>query len=201
VRERREAWHGRLKGVPLERLVVIDESAASTNMARLRGRCPEGERLVAAVPHGHWKVLTMIAAMTVRGVLTAVTVDAATDGEVFLRFVTQALVPRRCGPATVVVLDNLQAHKVKGVREAVEAVEAVEAAGATLLYLPPYSPDLSPIEPMWSKVKQGLRSIAARTVDALQDAVTSALLSITPSRLRGLLPPLRLHATDLTKML
>jgi len=178
VRDRREAWHGRLKDVPLDRLVVIDESAASTNMARLRGRCPGGERLVAAVPHGHWKVLTMIAAMTVRGVLAAVTVDAATDGEIFLHFVTGALAPA-LRPGDVVVLDNLQAHKVKGVRE------AVEAAGATLLYLPPYSPDLSPIEPMWSKVKQGLRSIAARTVDALQEAVTAALQSITPADCEG----------------
>ena len=178
MRERREAWHAQLKDVPLDRLVVIDESAASTNMARLRGRCPEGERLVAAVPHGHWKVLTMIAAMTVRGVLAAVTVDAATDGQIFLHFVTDALAPN-LRPGDVVVLDNLQAHKVKGVRE------AVEAAGATLLYLPPYSPDYSPIEPMWSKVKQGLRSTAARTVDALQDAVTAALQSITPTDCEG----------------
>ena len=164
--------------MPLDRLVVIDESAASTNMTRLRGRCPADERLVAAVPHGHWKVLTMIAAMTVRGVLTAVTVDAATDGQIFLHFVTEALAPA-LRPGDVVVLDNLQAHKVKGVRE------AVEAAGATLLYLPPYSPDYSPIEPMWSKVKQGLRSAAARTADALQDAVTAALQSITPSDCEG----------------
>ena len=178
MRERREAWHGRLKDVPLDQLVVIDESAAATNMTRLRGRCPGGERLVAAVPHGHWRVLTMIAAMTVRGVLTAVTVDAATDGQIFLHFVTEALVPT-LRPGDVVVLDNLQAHKVKGVRE------AVEAAGATLLYLPPYSPDLSPIEPMWSKVKQRLRSAAARTVDALQDAVTTALRSITASDCEG----------------
>ena len=120
----------------------------------------------------------MIAAMTVRGVLTAVTVDAATDGQIFLHFVTEALVPT-LRPGDVVVLDNLQAHKVKGVRE------AVEAAGATLLYLPPYSPDLSPIEPMWSKVKQRLRSAAARTVDALQDAVTTALRSITASDCEG----------------
>src|SRR5688572_12224593 len=130
-------------------------------MARPRGRCPEGERLVAAVPHGHWKVLTMIAAMPVRGVLAAVTVDAATvdaatvdaatvdaatDGQIFLHFVAEALAPA-LRPGGVVVLDDLQAHKVKGVRE------AVEAAGATLPYLLPYSPDLSPIEPMWSKVK------------------------------------------------
>lgn len=164
--------------MPLENLVVIDESAAATNMTRLRGRCGRSQRLVAAVPQGHWKVLTMIAAMGVRGVRTAVTVDAATDGEVFLQFVANALVPvlKR---GDVVVLDNLQAHKVKGVREAVEQV------GARLLYLPPYSPDLSPIEPMWSKVKQSLRSLAARTVDALQEAVTTALTSVTAADCQG----------------
>jgi transposase len=167
-----------LKDVPLDKIVVIDESAASTKLTRLCGRAGKGERLVASVPHGYWKVLTMIAAMSVRGVLTAVTVDAATDGEIFLRFVTDALVPV-LRPGDVVVMDNLQAHKIGGVRE------AIERAGARLLYLPPYSPDLSPIEPMWSKVKQSLRSLAARTVNALQDAVTAALQTITTSDCEG----------------
>jgi transposase len=164
--------------VPLDKIIVIDESAAATNMARLRGRCDKRERLVASVPHAHWKVLTMIAAMTVRGVLTAVSIDGATSGEIFLAFVTQALVPR-LKPGDVVVLDNLQAHKVKGVRE------AIETAGATLLYLPPYSPDFSPIEPMWSKVKQTLRSLSARTLVALESAVTTALQSITGTDCEG----------------
>jgi len=167
-----------LKDVPLEKLVVIDESAASTKLTRLRGRCRQGERLVAAVPCGHWKVLTMIAAMTVRGVLTAVTVDAATDGEIFLSFISESLVPV-LRPGDVVVMDNLQAHKVMGVRA------AIESAGAKLLYLPPYSPDFSPIEPMWSKVKQKLRSLAARTVEVLQEAVSSALQSITGEDCEG----------------
>lgn len=164
--------------MPLNKIVVIDESAASTKLARLCGRCGKGERLVASVPHGYWKVLTMIAAMSVGGVRTAVTVDAATDGEIFLRFVTDALVPT-LEPGDVVVMDNLQAHKVTGVRE------AIERAGARLLYLPPYSPDLSPIEPMWSKVKQSLRTLAARTVEALQEAVTTALQKITASDCAG----------------
>ena len=178
MQAQRQRWHEQLSDVPLEKIVVIDESAASTKLTRLRGRCDKGERLVASVPHGHWKVLTMIAAMSVRGVRTAVTVDAATDGEIFLRFVTDALVPV-LQAGDVVVMDNLQAHKISGVRE------AIESAGARLLYLPPYSPDLSPIEPMWSKVKQSLRSLAARTVDALQDAVTAALESITGSDCQG----------------
>jgi transposase len=167
-----------LKDVPVSKIVVIDESAANTKMTRLCGRCPAGERLVSKVPHGYWKVLTMIAAMTTRGVLTGVTVDGATDGEVFLEFVTQALVPTLTA-GDVVVMDNLQAHKVKGVKE------VIEAAGARLLYLPPYSPDLSPIEPMWSKVKQKLRTLAARTVETLQQAVTTALNGVTASDCEG----------------
>lgn len=176
--EQREHWFEQLKDVPLEKLVVIDESAATTQLARLRGRCKEGQRLVAAVPQGHWKVLTMIAAMTVRGVLTAVTVDAATDGEIFRHFVSDALVPA-LRPGDVVVMDNLQAHKAAGVKE------AIESAGARLLYLPPYSPDFSPIEPMWSKVKQKLRTLAARSVELLQEAVSAALNSITASDCEG----------------
>jgi transposase len=178
VVEKRAAWHEQLKDVPLDQIVVIDESAAMTNMTRIRGRCDRSERLVAPVPHGHWKVLTMIGAMTVQGVLAAVTVDAATDGEIFRRFVRDALAPV-LRPGDVVVMDNLQAHKAAGIREAIEAV------GARLLYLPPYSPDLSPIEPMWSKVKQKLRSIAARTVEALRAAVTAALETITENDCRG----------------
>ena len=192
--EQREHWHERLKDVPLEKLVVIDESAASTKLTRLRGRCRQGERLVAAVPHGHWKVLTMIAAMTVRGVLTAVTVDAATDGEIFLGFVVDALVPS-LKAGDVVVMDNLQAHKVSGVRE------AIESAGAKLLYLPPYSPDFSPIEPMWSKVKQALRTLAARTVDVLQQAVSTALQSITAGDCEGFFRHCGYNAREVTKML
>jgi len=164
--------------VPLDKIVVIDESAAATNLTRLRGRCVQGERLVAPVPHGHWKVLTMIGAMTINGVLTAVTVDAATDGEIFLQFVTEALAPA-LRPGDVVVMDNLQAHKLADVKQ------AIEAAGARLLYLPPYSPDFSPIEPMWAKVKQALRTLAARTVDTLKEAVTTALQSITASDCQG----------------
>lgn len=176
--EHRAGWHDQLKDVPLDKIVVIDESAAMTTLTRLRGRCDKSQRLVESVPQGHWKVLTMIGAMTVRGVRTAVTIDAATDGAIFRRFITDALVPV-LQSGDVVVMDNLQAHKAAGIRE------AIEAAGARLLYLPPYSPDLSPIEPMWSKVKQVLRSIAARSVETLQSAVATALQSITESDCQG----------------
>jgi transposase len=120
----------------------------------------------------------MIGAMTVNGVRTAVTIDAATDGEIFRRFVIEALAPV-LKPGDVVVMDNLQAHKAVGIKE------AIEATGARVMYLPAYSPDLSPIEPMWSKVKQTLRSIAARSVEALQSAITVALQSITESDCQG----------------
>ena len=120
----------------------------------------------------------MIGAMTITGVRAAVTVDAPTDGAIFRNFITDALVPTLV-PGDVVVMDNLQAHKAAGIKE------AIEAAGARLMYLPPYSPDYSPIEPMWSKMKQKLRSIAARTVDGLQIAVSDALQSITTSDCQG----------------
>lgn len=159
--------------VPLRDVVVLDESYATTAFTRLRGRSRRGTRLVARVPHGHWKLLTILAAMNVEGVVAAATIDAPTDGDVFRAFVDDALVPR-LRPGQVVVMDNLAARKVAGVRDAIEAV------GCRVVYLPPYSPDLSPIEPMWSKVKQALRSAAARTVPSLIDAVGDALTTVTP---------------------
>jgi transposase len=158
--------------------VIIDESCAMTHLTRTRGRCLRSERLVSAVPHGHWKVLTIIGAMTLRGIQTAVTVDAPCDGEIFRTFVRDALVPT-LRPGQVVVLDNLGSHKVSGIHR------AIESTGARLLYLPPYSPDFSPIEPMWSKIKQKLRSIAARTVETLGEAVQDALATITAADCRG----------------
>lgn len=161
-----------LKDVPLNEVVVLDESYATTQFTRLRGRCPRDRRLVAAVPHGHWKTLTMLAAITVEGVLAAASIDAATDGDVFTLFIRDVLVPT-LRPGMVVVMDNLAAHKVAAVRE------AIEAAGCRLVYLPPYSPDYSPIENIWSKVKQSLRSIAARAIPALGEAITAALATVT----------------------
>ena len=168
----------RLAGVPLSDVVVLDESYATTRFTRLRGRCRRGARLRCPVPHGHWKLLTVIAAMTVRGVQAAMTVDAATDAEVFGAFVGRVLAPT-LRPGQVVVMDNLAAHKVAGV------AGTIERAGCRVVYLPPYSPDLSPIEPMWSKVKQLLRTAAARTVDALEQAVGAALAAVTETDCRG----------------
>jgi transposase len=141
-------------------------------MTRLWARAGRGERILEAAPQGHWKVLTTLGAMSLRGMEAVMTVESATDGDIFLTYLEQVLCPK-LKPNSVVVLDNLSAHKVRGVRE------LIEATGATLLYLPPYSPDLNPIEKAWSKLKQLLRTAKARTAEALDQAMTEALKAIT----------------------
>ena len=154
-------------------LVFLDEFGAATNMARTHARGPRGERVVAKVPHGHWKVLSTVAAMTAgEGMLTATTFDAAVDAGAFCAFVEQCLAPR-LRPGQVVVMDNLAAHKSPRV------AELVGAAGARVVYLPPYSPDLNPIEQAISKTKAALRRLAARTVDDLFEAIGTALRTVT----------------------
>ena len=171
MRAARDAWFGLFAGTRLDRLVFVDEFGASTQMQRTHGRAPPGVRVAAAVPHGHWKVVSTIAAMTARGVLCSASFDAATDAALFTAFVREALVPMLV-PGQVVVLDNLAPHKSPEVRR------LVESAGATLLLLPPYSPDFNPIEQAISKVKGVLRKLARRTVDALFDAIGEALASV-----------------------
>jgi transposase len=153
--------------------VFLDESGVTTEMTRRYGRGLRGERVHDAVPAGHWRTLTLLAALGLRGVRAAMTVEAPTDGDVFLAYVEQVLAPR-LEPGDVAVLDNLPAHKVAGVRA------LIEARGAQLLYLPPYSPDFNPIEQAWSKIKEFLRTTKARTLPLLDDAVTAALAAITP---------------------
>jgi transposase len=141
-------------------------------MTRLWGRAPKGERIDEATPQGHWKMLTTLGALSLRGIEAAMTIESPTDGEVFTAYVEQVLCPKlRAGD--VVVLDNLSAHKVEGIRK------WVEGCGAQLLYLPPYSPDLDPIEQAWSKFKQFLRAAKARTAETLEKAVSEALKTIT----------------------
>jgi len=143
-------------------------------MTRLRGRAPLGERLLAKVPQGHWKTTTLIAALDVNGVRCSTVVDGAVNADVFEAFVGQVLIPQlRCGD--VVVLDNLSSHRRHRTRE------LIESAGAQLLFLPPYSPDLNPIEMIFSKLKQLLRSLASRTRDALWGTMQSLLDRITCS--------------------
>lgn len=156
----------------MERLVFLDESGATTQMTRHYGRAPRGQRVREATPQSHWQTLTLFAALTTRGLEAPMTIAEPTDGDIFLAYVEQVLCPR-LRPGQVVILDNLSAHKVAGVRE------RIEAAGAQLLYLPPYSPDLNPIEQAWSKVKQILRSLKARSSEALESAVAEALNAIT----------------------
>jgi transposase len=163
-----------LKDVPLRDVVVLDESYATTQFTRLRGRCPKNQRLIASVPHGHWKTITMLAAITVDGVLAASSIDAATDGEVFTSFIADVLVPT-LRPGMVGVMDNLPAHKVAAIGR------VIEQARCRLVYRPPYSPDLSPIENIWSKLKQWLRTNAARAIPALGEAITAAFATVTSS--------------------
>ena len=140
--------------------MFIDETAATTKMGRHYGRCARGQRLLAKVPHGHWKTLTLVAALRVDGLTAPYVVAGAMDGAAFLAYVEQVLSPTlRTGD--IVFMDNLRTHKVDGVRE------AIEAAGATVRYLPAYSPDLNPIEQAFAKLKAALRKGAARTVKAL----------------------------------
>jgi transposase len=165
-------------GLDPRRLVFIDETAVKTNMTRLRGWSPRGQRLFEKVPHGHWLTTTLIAALTQRGIRCATTVDGAVNGEVFRAFVRQVLVPA-LRPGDLVVLDNLAAHKVPGVRE------AISAAKAEVVYLPPYSPDLNPIENAFSKIKQGLRSAQHRTQQKLWNNTQQVLETITPADAAG----------------
>jgi transposase len=143
-------------------------------MARRHGRARRGQRLVAAVPHGHWKTTTFLAALRHDGLSAPCVFDGAINGARFLAYIEQALAPT-LRPGDIVVLDNLKAHKVKGVRK------AIEACGARLLYLPPYSPDLNPIELAFAKLKARLRSAAARSVEALWHALGQLLDAFTPT--------------------
>jgi transposase len=137
-------------------------------MTRLRGRAPLGQRLIEKVPHGHWKTTTLIAALGVEGIRCSTVVDGAVNADVFEAFVEQVLVPD-LRPADIVVMDNLSSHKRSRIRE------LIESAGATLLFLPPYSPDLNPIEMIFAKAKQLLRSLACRSGDLLWSVMQSVL--------------------------
>jgi transposase len=160
VQARRAAWTVEQVGWDSSHLVFIDESGARTNLVRQYGRCLRGRRLVVYAPHGHWKTTTFVAALRQDGLSAPMVLDGAMNGKAFLAYVEQVLIPT-LKPGDLLVLDNLSSHKQAPVRE------AIEQAGARLMYLPPYSPDLNPIELAFSKLKWLLRSAAERTVDAL----------------------------------
>ena len=178
MRAARQAWFEGQLDLDPDRLIFIDETGATTKMARLYGRAPRGERCRAAVPHGHWKTTTFTAGLRVNGLTAPMILDGPMDGNAFRAYVEQVLVPD-LDPGDIVIMDNLPAHRVSGVRE------VIEAASASLLYLPPYSPDFNPIELAFAKLKALLRAVAARTVPDLWDALKSALDAFTPGECRN----------------
>lgn len=173
VAERRKAWFKEQPDLDPNHLVFIDETGASTKMARLRGRAKRGQRCRAAVPHGHWKTTTFIGALRLSGLTAPMVLDGPMNGDAFLAYVEQVLVPT-LHPSDIVVMDNLPAHQRTGVRA------AIEAARAERRFLPAYSPDLNPIENAFAKLKGLLRKAAARTVEELWSAIGEAVLQFTP---------------------
>lgn len=173
VRAARETWFEGQLDLDPDKLVFIDETGLSTKMARLRGRSLKGERCRACVPHGHWKTTTFTAGLRRSGVAAPMLLDGPMNGDAFLAYVHQVLVPELT-PGDIVIMDNLPAHKVTGV------AAAIETAGARLLYLPPYSPDLNPIENAFSKLKALLRKAAKRTIDDLWSSVAPVLDAFNP---------------------
>lgn len=175
---RRAAFRAEAAAVPARRFRFVDECGATTAMTRQHGRAPPGVRVDGAVPHARWTVTTVVGAIGADGFCAAATLDGAVDGLAFAAWVEHSLGPA-LRPGDVVVMDNLGSHKVAGVRA------AVEARGAELWFLPAYSPDLNPIEKAWSKVKQILRDVGARTQEALGAAITAALAAVTPADAEG----------------
>ncbi len=158
-----------------ERLVFLDETGVATNMTRLYGRAPKGERVVCHAPRGHWHTNTFIAALRHDGIEAPWLLDGPMNGEAFLEYVHSVLGPT-LRPGDIVIADNLGSHKVSGVRE------AIEERGATIIYLPPYSPDLNPIENFFSKFKSLLRKAAEREFPALIERIRDILLSVSPRK-------------------
>ena len=180
VVEARAAWRAELAGVDPRRLVLVDETGIDTRMARTHGRAARGRRALGTVPWGRWERLTVIGALALGGVVASMSVAAATGTAVFLAFVEQVLAPALRGrPDALVVMDDLPAHKAEAVRD------ALDRAGLGHRHLPPYSPDLNPIEQAWSKLKARLRAEGARSREALEAALGPALATITARDAQG----------------
>jgi len=174
----RGLWRQETNQLDPAKLIFLDESGVTTEMTRRYGRGPGGARVREGTPGGHWRTLTVLGAIRLSGWVATMTIEAATDGEIFLAYVEQVLCPQ-LQPGDIVVLDNLAAHKVAGVSE------LIENAGAKLRYLPPYSPDFNPIEKCWSKVKQLLRAAQARSLSTLEHRVSEALAAVTPHNVQS----------------
>ena len=173
ILKRREEWFDGQLDLDPERLVFIDETWASTNMARRHGRCRRGERLRSGVPHGHWKTTTLVAGLRRTGMVAPMVLDGPINRDAFVAYVRQVLVPV-LSPGDIVIMDNLSSHKAPAARD------AIEAAGARLLFLPPYSPDFNPIEQAFSKLKAHLRKAAERTIHGLREAIGRILDLYSP---------------------
>jgi transposase len=172
IAEARKEWRSSQPDLNPERLVFLDETGAKTNMVRLYGRAPRGQRLFAPVPYGHWMTTTFVAALRHEEITAPCVFDGPMNGASFLTYVEHFLAPA-LRQGDIVVMDNLASHKVKGVRQ------AIEQAGATVRYLPAYSPDLNPIEQAFAKLKAALRKAAARTFDTLIEAIADTLDTFT----------------------
>jgi transposase len=170
---RRAAWRAGQGGLDPERLVFIDETWAKTNMARSHGRCPRGTRLRMGAPHGHRNTTTFVGALTTRGMIAPFVLGGAINRDAFETYIRQVLVPE-LRPGDTVVMDNLSSHKGPRARA------LIEAAGASLVFLPPYSPDLNPIENAFAKLKAMLRKAAERTVDGLWNMIGRIADTFTP---------------------
>lgn len=182
MRRRREAWFDGQPDLEPDRLVFIDETGASTKMARLRGRAVRGERCRSPIPHGHWKTTTFVGALRLGGMTAPMTLNGAMNGPAFTAYVEQVLAPTlRAGD--IVVMDNLPAHKPVAVRQ------AIERAGAELRFLPPYSPDFNPIEMALAKIKALLREAAERTAPPCGIGSATSSTSSHPTKLAPTSPP------------
>jgi transposase len=173
VAARRRIWRAAQPFVDADKLVFIDETGASTKMTRLYGRAPRGRRLLAKAPFGHWKTTTFVAALRQGGLTAPMVLDGPMTGQAFLAYVEQVLIPT-LKPDDIVVMDNLPAHRIAAVRD------AIDAAGAQFFLLPPYSPDMNPIEMVFSKLKTLLRQAPERTVEGLWRRIGTLLDQFTP---------------------
>jgi transposase len=173
VQAQRQFWQTEACHIDPSQFVFVDESGVTTEMTRRYGRALHGARVDEGVPAGRWRTLTVLGAVSLSGWLAVMSVEAATDGDIFLAYLKHVLCPQ-LKPGQLVVMDNLGAHKVDGVRQ------LIEQTGASLCYLPPYSPDFNPIEKCWAQLKQKLRALKARSVITLQQALSEALATLTP---------------------
>ena len=174
----RREWIENQPKLDVKKLVFLDGTGTSTNMTRTRGRALKGERCVASAPHGHWKTTTFIAGLRVNEITAPMVLDGPMNGPTFLAYIEQFLCPTLTS-GDIVIADNLPSHKIVGARQ------AIEARGVKLYFLPPYSPDLNPIEKLFAKLKALLRKAAHRTVDALWDEIGNLLNAFSPDECKN----------------